>query len=58
VIPGLGRRRFDRPAADAGRADVLVAQMVFRDAQQIPLDFRADGAVITTIGKAAQRLAQ
>ncbi len=44
VIAGLGRPGFDRTAAHAGRADILLAQMLVGDAKQIPLDLGADDA--------------
>src|ERR1700686_3942883 len=58
VIAGLDRSGLDRTAADAGSADIFVAQMLLGDAQQIPLDLRADDAGKTTIGKPGQRFAQ
>ena len=58
VITGLGRPGPDRTAAGAGRADVLLAQMIVGDAQQIPLDLRADDARAAAIGQTSERLAQ
>ena len=44
VIAGLYRPGFDRTAARAGHADIVFAQVIVGDTQQIPFDFGADDA--------------
>ena len=58
VIARLDRDRLYRAAADPGRADIVGAEMVVGDAQQIPLDLRSHDARIAPLGEAAQRFAQ
>ena len=50
---GLGRRRFDRLPAHAGKADIVVAERVLRDAQQIPLDLQPDEQAHALVRRAA-----
>src|SRR5579862_3621751 len=51
VVAGLYRPSADRVPACPGHADIVVAQMVFGDAEQIPLDLRADDAGMSAFGK-------
>src|ERR1700678_4090492 len=58
VIPGLDRPGPDRPAALARRPDIVLAQVIVGDAQQIPLDLRADDGGAAALAEFLQRLAQ
>src|SRR5580692_562573 len=58
VIARLDRDRLYRAAADPGRADIVGAEAVVGDAQQVPLDLRSHDARIAPLGETAQRLAQ
>ncbi len=57
-IAGLGRRGLERAAAQARTADMLVAEPIFRDSQQVPLDFEADHVAHALVGKPPQYFAQ
>ena len=58
VIARLDRDRPYRAAAHPGRADIVGAETVVGDAQQIPLDLRSHDARIAALGETAQRFAQ
>src|ERR1700733_10665983 len=58
VIARFDRRRFDRPAAQAGSAHVVFAQMGLDDSQQVPFDLWTDDAFPAARRKPPRRHAQ
>jgi len=59
----IGKARFDRhsldrPPAHAGDADILIAQLCLRDAQEVPLDFQTHDEVHTLVREPLEVLAQ
>ena len=61
-IAGFRGRRANRPAAQAGNPDMLVAQRFLRDLGQVPLYLQPDAQLVALAfhlsGKAAQQLAR
>src|SRR5215470_13774988 len=55
---GLGRTGADRAAAYAGCADMLVAELILRDAEEIPLDLEPDHIAHALVGETPQLSAQ
>src|SRR5258708_30264066 len=54
----LDWRGPDRPPAHAGDADILLAQLLLCDAQEVPLDFQAHDEVHTLVREPFEVLAQ
>ena len=54
----LDRRGLDRPPAHAGDADILLAQLLLRDAQEVPLDFQTHDEVHTLVREPFEVFAQ